>query len=570
MNETKTRNRSTAGVFALLLTLAVLVSSFLFPVASAYAANNNGKLNIMVMSDTHVLAPSLVGNTEDFSHDTKYNRKMFKESSAVMEAQLKEVERQKPDVLLISGDLTKDGELESHKYFAKRLEETKKKVPNLKIYVTNGNHDINNSKAKNYNTGGAAKAATKTSPADFRNTYSVTYKDSSIIAKYTATTSGKSGQLSYAARPKPGYTVLVIDTGRYSADNTSNGKDEHQTSGQISKDLEAWVLKQIRAAKDRGDTIIGMEHHNIVPHFSWEPEMRPEFLINDYSRLSKEYADAGLHFMFSGHMHSQDVAKLTTSSGNVFYDVETGAGVNYSSPLRQVSVERKAKNGSVTETMTAATIDNLSASYTDTDGSTVQIDNIKTYGEKQIISKTLAKQCARVFMNSNMKLEGKTYSAKDYDAKVNEIMDNLFKIKVSTSENKNLYDYVTYAYLHYLAGEDGQAKPAWFKEADRILEDGTLLSYCLNTISNTLVGFPEDKAYNIWAYLFFPAKYFKNHHLSTPKASNHALQIQEKGLDVYSDEAFTALNNFYKSILKSVAYDSNFKDDKNFTITVNS
>lgn len=70
----------------------------------------------------------------------------------VIDAQLEAIKKQKPDVLLVSGDLTKDGELESHEQLAERLEKFKKEVPGVKVYVINGNHDINNENAKNYNT----------------------------------------------------------------------------------------------------------------------------------------------------------------------------------------------------------------------------------------------------------------------------------------------------------------------------------------------------------------------------------------------------------------------------------
>ncbi|MFR1477792.1 MAG: metallophosphoesterase family protein [Hydrogeniiclostridium mannosilyticum] len=56
-----------------------------------------------------------------------------------------------PDVLMISGDLTKDGEKEGHEVAA-RLEALKQAVPGLKVYVVPGNHDLRNANAMNFNT----------------------------------------------------------------------------------------------------------------------------------------------------------------------------------------------------------------------------------------------------------------------------------------------------------------------------------------------------------------------------------------------------------------------------------
>ena len=78
-----------------------------------------------------------------------------------------------------------------------------------------------------------------------RRIYDFVYSDPTVIATYTPPAGKEAGGLSYVARPADGFTLVVIDTGRYSSDNTSTGKDEHETSGAISSDLEQWVIAQI-------------------------------------------------------------------------------------------------------------------------------------------------------------------------------------------------------------------------------------------------------------------------------------------------------------------------------------
>ena len=78
------------------------------------------------------------------------------------------------------------------------------------------------------------------------------YNDDSVIARYTPPEGKEAGSLSYAAGPQDGYTIIAIDSARYSADNTESGLDEHETSGAVSADLEKWVVEQITAAKERG------------------------------------------------------------------------------------------------------------------------------------------------------------------------------------------------------------------------------------------------------------------------------------------------------------------------------
>ena len=50
----------------------------------------------------------------------------------------------------------------------------------------------------------------------------------------------------------------------------------------------------------------------MIPHFSMEPDILPMYLVNDYERLSKEFADAGMQYIFTGHMHANDCLLYTS------------------------------------------------------------------------------------------------------------------------------------------------------------------------------------------------------------------------------------------------------------------
>lgn len=91
-----------------------------------------------------------------------------------------------------------------------------------------------------YNTEDGVKVpATRTTPELFLETYADTVynAENGVVAQfrpstYTEAADGdKAGMLSYVAEPAEGYTVIVVDSGRYSADNTDAGTAEHQTSG---------------------------------------------------------------------------------------------------------------------------------------------------------------------------------------------------------------------------------------------------------------------------------------------------------------------------------------------------
>lgn len=355
-------------------------------------AANEQTLDIAVLSDIHVLPSELIADTADYQDALNSDRKIFTESQGILDRMLAEVAERKPDVLMISGDLTKDGELESHEYVAAQLEELKQQLPDIKIYVTNGNHDVNNNLAYNYNTQDGVKVpATRTTPEQFLDTYAdaVYNAENGVVAQfkpstYTEAADGdKAGMLSYVAEPAEGYTVIVVDSGRYSADNTDAGTAEHQTSGQISAELQSWVVEQAEAAVAKGNTVIGMMHHGLVEHFDMEEEFLGDYLVNDYQSVSAAFADAGIHYVFTGHMHANDIATMTTEAGNQLYDIETGSAVTYPCPMRFVTFSSETDGEERTATAAIDTVTNLdNITYLTADKQEATIDDLTEYAKQ--------------------------------------------------------------------------------------------------------------------------------------------------------------------------------------------
>ena len=77
----------------------------------------------------------------------------------------------------------------------------------------------------------AARRSTPTSvdPLAFKELYADCGYDDAI-AKFDEGGS-QGGSLSYVVRPAKGVTLIVIDSGKYSADQNGLGRDEHVTSG---------------------------------------------------------------------------------------------------------------------------------------------------------------------------------------------------------------------------------------------------------------------------------------------------------------------------------------------------
>lgn len=485
----KTKMHNGSRLLSLLLAV-VLVFTLTVPALAAEKPQDMN-LRIAVMSDLHYLSPDMIADTEDFEHAFNSDRKLLKESSSVLREMLERVRADKPDILLVSGDLTKDGEQECHAALAKQLQQLQQDIPGLKIYVINGNHDIRNYNAKNFNTpDGKAVPATRTHPEDFKRIYDFVYSDPTVIATFTPAAGNEAGSLSYVARPVEGLTVIAMDTCRYSSDNTSNGDDEHETSGAISADLEKWVIEQTAAAKARGDLVIGLEHHGLVPHFDVQPTILPMYLVNGYERIAQEYADAGMSVVFTGHMHAVDIAAMTTKAGNTFYDIETGSALTYPCPVRFVDLRRSTVGGETNTYMSVSTKTHIGPiHYTDpATGVAYVIDDLTEYAREFGFTTAMLKTVAGDFVKSffGKYLPNDTWPVTKIIANIDQIIDDVAAVPIA--EGNNLLDFANWIYRCNLAGEDDGNYPAWVQSGIDQLKSGALLDQVLDIVAKDAFG----------------------------------------------------------------------------------
>lgn len=485
----KTKMHNGSRLLSLLLAV-VLVFTLTVPALAAEKPQDMN-LRIAVMSDLHYLSPDMIADTEDFEHAFNSDRKLLKESSSVLREMLERVRADKPDILLVSGDLTKDGEQECHAALAKQLQQLQQDIPGLKIYVINGNHDIRNYNAKNFNTpDGKAVPATRTHPEDFKRIYDFVYSDPTVIATFTPAAGNEAGSLSYVARPVEGLTIVAMDTCRYSKENTSNGTDEHETSGAISADLEKWVIEQTAAAKARGDLVIGLEHHGLVPHFDVEPTILPMYLVNGYERIAQEYADAGMSAVFTGHMHAVDIAAMTTKAGNTFYDIETGSALTYPCPIRFVDLRRSTVGGETNTYMSVSTKTHIGPiHYTDpATGVAYVIDDLTEYAREFGFTTAMLKTVAGDFIKSffGKYLPNDTWPVTKIIANIDQIIDDVAAVPIA--EGNNLLDFANWIYRCNLAGEDDGNYPAWVQSGVDQLKSGALLDQVLDIVAKDAFG----------------------------------------------------------------------------------
>ena len=330
-------------MMAMLLVLSLTMG--VMPAAIATGGTGNaapGKMKLSIISDTHLFSADLGITGPAFEAYLAGDRKLIAESEDLLDAAIEVLLNNDSEVILIPGDLTKDGEKYNHELMAQKLQVLLD--AGKRVFVTPGNHDINNTSAYGYTPEGRYSVET-VSPEEFR----AIYKD----CGYSDAIAVDTNSLSYVVEPVAGYRVMAIDSCIYSPTRS--------TGGRFSPELLAWVLAQIKDAKNSGKEIVAFMHHGLVPHFSEQPTYFAQYLINDYENISNQLADAGLGVVFTGHYHAQNISKHISPAGNKIYDCETGSLVTNPCPIRNVVIDGKAFS---TGTVYITDIKNTNNTYT--------------------------------------------------------------------------------------------------------------------------------------------------------------------------------------------------------------
>ena len=332
---------------------------------------------IAVLTDTHVIAPELYeSDSQAWQNKLASDRKLLDYSQRIFDYLVDKFKsgEDKPDLLLLTGDLTKDGELLSHQYVAGRLKELK--AAGVKVYVIPGNHDIDNSSAESYNGATTTKVESVTSEGF-----------ASLYADYGySNTTRDPNSLSYAAEPVEGLMLIGIDS----------------HTGALPSGTLDWVCKQAQKAYNEGKQVIAMMHHPLFPHILGADMYVSSATVADYATVRNSLADAGVRVVLSGHFHTSDIAKdWNADLTKEIYDVNTGSTISYPCDYRVMTLSADMqtldiKTGSVTslpnvEDFSAEAEERLKASMT-------KIVNAKMLEKIGITSNGLADLTAQIFI----------------------------------------------------------------------------------------------------------------------------------------------------------------------------
>ena len=282
---------------------------------------NRKIIKMAVISDLHVMAPQLlVSEGKAFEDYLIKDRKMLRESAEILETLVTDILDIRPHLVLVTGDLTKDGERVSHQLVVKQLQRLVD--AGIQVLVVPGNHDINNPDARIYDGETATPTDTIT-----RSEFAELYKEMG----YDGQSRRDPDTLSYCRDVTENLTILTVDACMDRLNtfvSRGDARDHCKTSGNLEPSSLQWLVEQAAAATAAGKRVIAMMHHHLVPHFHMEDTLAAPYMVDDAGQLCQRLVQAGVHVVFTGHLHISDISQTNLRDGQMV-EVATAAAVGY-------------------------------------------------------------------------------------------------------------------------------------------------------------------------------------------------------------------------------------------------
>jgi UDP-2,3-diacylglucosamine pyrophosphatase LpxH len=278
-----------------------------------------------VISDIHYYDSTLGTEGPAFEACLDSDRKLLKEGGSLIRLVVNEIIRSNVDFVLVSGDLTKDGELVNHLQVADLLSQLTEK--GIRVYVVPGNHDVNNPGAFRYE-GEQAIPVPSVSHAEFSEIYQAhgygdaLYKDAN--------------SLSYVAALDDSLWLLALDTCR-SEENKPGGTEI--VGGKLVEKQEKWIEEMLAKARQEKKAVIVLAHHGIHEHFEGQKRFHDAFVIDNHAYIGKLLASWNVRIAFTGHYHAQDITLKDFGEFGFLYDIETGSLITPPCTLRYCTIE---------------------------------------------------------------------------------------------------------------------------------------------------------------------------------------------------------------------------------------
>lgn len=214
----------------------------------------------------------------------------------ILDAFFEQMQEYNPDLLIVSGDLSMNGEKASHEDFAAYLSKFEEK--GISVLVIPGNHDINSQGAWEIRDN-VARPTEVVTPEEFAEIYAdFGYKEALKRDEST---------LSYVADIGNNYWALMLDASIYKDGVVKPG-------GRLEQDTREWIQEVLDAAKEQGVKVISTTHQNLLVH---NENFISDYTILDGASIVESYIKEGVAINLSGHLHCMNIVDRREN----FYEV---------------------------------------------------------------------------------------------------------------------------------------------------------------------------------------------------------------------------------------------------------
>lgn len=296
------------GLSLLIIIIATLVVSV--PLALA-----GDSARVIFAADLHYLDPGLLDEGSGLIKAlAEGDGKLTIYIDEIVDAFIAQVIEEKPDALVLGGDIAFNGEKISHEALAGKLSAVER--AGIPVLVAPGNHDVNRPTAYRY-AAGATYHTPNVTPEEFRDIYFPLGANDAV--------SFDGASLSYASYISDGVMFLMIDSCRYAPGDV-------QDSGYIRPETLAWMEDVLGEAREKGVTVISVSHHNLIEHSAM---FTAGYTLINYPRPMSLLEEYGVRLHLSGHMHIQHVGRAHDGRG--IYDAASSALAVY--PFQYAAID---------------------------------------------------------------------------------------------------------------------------------------------------------------------------------------------------------------------------------------
>lgn len=309
--------------------MAILIASMLLLTSCGEKPLDKEEITIYHATDIHYLSQQLTDNSPEFARYIRIgDGKMTHYIEQITDAFVTDVIQNKPDYVLIGGDITFNGEKLSHEDFAAKL----KKIEDAgtQVLVIPGNHDVDYPFCYGYKEGRSQKAERMTDEY-----FETVYADYGLNQAY----SRDKNSFSYMYRLTDKITLIALDSNRGAGNSV------------VAPETIEWLEEELKKVKE-GTTLIALTHQNLFEHFTGG-NFSVQYSIINCQPVIDLFEKYGVKLNISGHIHTQhkrtngNITDIATESMAVMpcnYGVITCNSEKITYKTQSVDVESWAKS----------------------------------------------------------------------------------------------------------------------------------------------------------------------------------------------------------------------------------